>query len=136
MRMKLPETAVASALVAAAIGSSMRLVRRVRDEWLIAPRPTPGLRAARLMTGPSVSSRARRQEALRGGRTVAAGSARHIRRSCASLQGASVRGDWDAVLKLLRTLNKRGRAATLPPRQIKTLCVSRRSSARGDDPHR
>ncbi|MEO8937168.1 MAG: heme biosynthesis HemY N-terminal domain-containing protein, partial [Burkholderiaceae bacterium] len=132
---ELPETAGLAALVAARSAHRMREYAR-RDEWLRRAQADPGLRAAKLMTEAECLVDAR--EGTRALAVVAqlhAAGARHIQSLRLGLKAHQYAGDWDSVLKLLRTLNKRDALHPVAARQIKTLAYRALFAARGDDAH-
>ena len=132
---ELPETAGLAALVAARSAHRMREYGR-RDEWLRRAESDPGLRAAKLMTEAECLVDARD-----GARALAvvdqlhAAGARHIQSLRLGLKAHQYAGEWDEVLKLLRTLNKRDALHPAAARQIKTLAYRALFAARGDDSH-
>ncbi len=131
----LPETAGLAALVAARSAHRMREYGR-RDEWLRRAESDPGLRAAKLMTEAECLVDARDGvRALTVVEQLHAAGARHIQSLRLGLKAHQYAGEWDAVLKLLRTLNKRDALHPAAARQIKTLAYRALFAARGDDAH-
>ena len=130
---ELPETAGLAALVAARSAHRMREFGR-RDEWLRRAESDATLRAAKLMTEAECLVDARE-----GGRALAvvdqlhAAGARHIQSLRLALKAHQYAGDWDAVLRLLRTLDKRDALHPVAARQIKTLAYRALFASRGDD---
>ncbi len=132
---ELPETAGLSALVAARSAHRMREYGR-RDEWLRRAEADPGLRAAKLMTEAECLVDARDGvRALAVVEQLHAAGARHIQSLRLALKAHQYAGDWDAVLRLLRTLNKRDALHPVAARQIKTLAYRSLFDARRDDSH-
>jgi len=132
---ELPETAGLAALVAARSAHRMREYGR-RDEWLRRAESDPGLRAAKLMTEAECLVDARDgTRALAVVEQLHAAGARHIQSLRLGLKAHQYAGEWDAVLKLLRTLNKRDALHPAAARQIKTLAYRALFAARGDDSH-
>ena len=132
---ELPETAGLAALVAARSAHRMREYGR-RDEWLRRAESDPGLRAAKLMTEAECLVDARDgTRALGVVDQLHAAGARHIQSLRLGLKAHQYAGDWDAVLKLLRTLNKRDALHPVAARQMKTLAYRALFAARGNDPH-
>lgn len=130
-----PETAGLAALVAARSAHRMREYGR-RDEWLLRADADPSLRAARLMTEAECLVDAR--DGVRASNVVGqlhAAGARHIQSLRLGLKAHQYAGEWDEVLKLLRTLNKRDALHPAAARQIKTLAYRALFSARGGDTH-
>ena len=132
---ELPETAGLAALIAARSAHRMREYGR-RDEWLRRAEADSGLRAAKLMTEVECLVDARD-----GTRTLGvveqlhAAGARHIQSLRLALKAHQYAGDWEAVLRLLRTLNKRDALHPAAARQLKTVAWRALFAARGDDPH-
>ena len=132
---ELPETAGLAALVAARSAHRMREYGR-RDEWLRRAESDTGLRAAKLMTEAECLVDAREgTRALAVVEQLHAAGARHIQSLRLGLKAHQYAGDWDAVLRLLRTLNKRDALHPAAARQIKTLAYRALFAARGDDTH-
>ena len=132
---ELPETAGLAALVAARSAHRMREYAR-RDEWLRRAESDPGLRAAKLMTEAECLVDAREgQRALTVVEQLHAAGARHIQSLRLALKAHQYAGDWDAVLKLLRTLNKRDALHPVAARQMKAMAYAALFGARRDDPH-
>jgi HemY protein len=132
---ELPETAGLAALIAARSAHRMREYAR-RDEWLRRAEAEPGLRAARLMTEAECLVDARDgKRALAVVEQLHTAGARHIQSLRLALKAHQYASDWDAVLRLLRTLNKRDALHPTAARQIKTLAYRGLFAARGDDPH-
>lgn len=130
---ELPETAGLAALVAARSAHRMREYGR-RDEWLRRAEADPGLRAAKLMTEAECLVDARDGvRALAVVDQLHAAGARHIQSLRLGLKAYQYAGDWDAVLKLLRSLNKRDALHPAAARQIKTLAYRALFAARGND---
>ena len=130
---ELPETAGLAALVAARSAHRMREYGR-RDEWLRRADADPDLRAAKLMTEAECLVDARDGvRALAVVDQLHAAGARHIQSLRLGLKAHQYAGDWDAVLKLLRTLNKRDALHPAAARQIKTLAYRSLFAARGRD---
>ena len=132
---ELPETAGLAALVAARSAHRMREYGR-RDEWLRRAEADSGLRAAKLMTEAECLVDARDGvRALTAVEQLHAAGARHIQSLRLGLKAHQYAGEWDAVLKLLRTLNKRDALHPAAARQIKTLAYRALFDARRDDAH-
>jgi HemY protein len=132
---ELPETAGLAALVAARSAHRMREYGR-RDEWLRRAEADPGLRAAKLMTEAECLVDAREgARALGIVEQLHAAGARHIQSLRLALKAHQYAGDWDAVLKLLRTLNKRDALHPVAARQMKSLAYRALFAARGRDAH-
>jgi HemY protein len=132
---ELAETAGLAALVAARSAHRMREYAR-RDEWLRRAEADPALRAARLMTEAECLVDAHDgKRALAVVEQLHAAGARHIQSLRLALKAHQYAGDWDAVLRLLRTLNKRDALHPTAARQIKTLAYRGLFAARGDDAH-
>lgn len=132
---ELPETAGLAALVAARSAHRMREYGR-RDEWLRRAESDSGLRAAKLMTEAECLVDAREgSRALVVVQQLHAAGARHIQSLRLALKAHQYAGDWDAVLRLLRTLNKRDALHPAAARQIKTLAYRALFAARGNDTH-
>ena len=132
---ELPETAGLAALVAARSAHRMREYGR-RDEWLRRAESDPGLRAAKLMTEAECLVDARDgTRALAVVEQLHAAGARHIQSLRLGLKAHQYAGEWESVLKLLRTLNKRDALHPAAARQIKTLAYRALFAARGDDAH-
>lgn len=118
---ELPETAGLAALVAARSAHRMREYAR-RDEWLRRAEADPGLRTAKLMTEAECLVDAHEgARALGVVEQLHAAGARHIQSLRLALKAHQYAGDWDAVLRLLRTLNKRDALHPVAARQMKTL---------------
>ena len=132
---ELPETAGLAALVAARSAHRMREYGR-RDEWLRRAQADPALRAAKLMTEAECLVDAREgQRALSVVEQLHTAGARHIQSLRLALKAHQYAGDWDAVLRLLRTLNKRDALHPVAARQMKSLAYRALFAARGDDSH-
>jgi len=132
---ELPETAGLAALVAARSAHRMREYGR-RDEWLRRAESDPGLRAAKLMTEAECLVDAREgKRALTVVEQLHAAGARHIQSLRLALKAHQYAGDWDSVLRLLRTLNKRDALHPVAARQMKSLAYRALFAARGEDPH-
>ena len=132
---ELPESAGLAALVAARSAHRMREYGR-RDAWLRKAQADPGLRAAMLMTEAECLVDAREgQRALAVVEQLHAAGARHIQSLRLALKAHQYAGDWDSVLKLLRTLNKRDALHPVAARQMKSLAYRALFAARGDDTH-
>ncbi len=132
---ELPETAGLAALVAARSAHRMREYGR-RDDWLRRAEADPGLRAAKLMTEAECLVDARDgTRALAVVEQLHAAGARHIQSLRLGLKAHQYAGEWDAVLKLLRTLNKRDALHPAAARRIKMLAYRALLAARGDDSH-
>jgi HemY protein len=132
---ELPETAGLAALVAARSAHRMREYGR-RDEWLRRAEADSGLRAAKLMTEAECLVDAREgSRALVVVDQMHAAGARHIQSIRLALKAHQYAGEWDAVLKLLRTLNKRDAVHPVAARQMKALAYRALFAARGDDAH-
>jgi HemY protein len=132
---ELPETAGLAALVAAGSAHRMREYGR-RDEWLRRAEADPGLRAAKLMVEAECLVDAREgKRALTAVEQLHAAGARHIQSLRLALKAHQYAGDWDAVLKLLRTLNKRDALHPAAAREMKSLAYRALFAARGQDPH-
>ncbi len=132
---ELPETAGLAALVAARSAHRMREYGR-RDEWLRRAEADPGLRAAKLMTEAECLVDAHDgQRALGVVEQLHAAGARHIQSLRLALKAHQYAGDWDAVLRLLRTLNKRDALHPAAARQMKALAYRSLFAARADDAH-
>ncbi len=132
---ELPETAGLAALVAARSAHRMREYGR-RDEWLRRAEADPGLRAAKLMTEAECLVDARDgKRALTVVEQLHAAGSRHIQSLRLALKAHQYAGDWDAVLKLLRTLNKRDALHPAAARQMKALAYRALFAARGGDSH-
>jgi HemY protein len=132
---ELPETAGLAALVAARSAHRMREYGR-RDQWLRRAEADPGLRAAKLMTEAECLVDARDgTRALAVVEQLHAAGARHIQSLRLALKAHQYAGEWEAVLRLLRTLNKRDALHPAAARQIKTLAYRALFAARGDDAH-
>jgi len=107
-----------------------------RDEWLRRAESEPGLRAAKLMTEAECLVDAREgKRALTVVEQLHAAGARHIQSLRLALKAHQYAGDWDAVLRLLRTLNKRDALHPVAARQMKSLAYRGLFSARGQDAH-
>ncbi len=131
---ELPETAGLAALIAARSAHRMREYGR-RDEWLRRAEADSGLRAAKLMTEVECLVDAREgTRALNVVEQLHAAGARHIQSLRLALKAHQYAGDWDAVLRLLRTLNKRDALHPAAARQMKTVAYRALFAARGDDP--
>jgi HemY protein len=105
-----------------------------RDEWLKRADGVDGLRAARLMTEAECLVDAR--ESTRALAVVAqlhAAGARHIQSLRVALKANQYAGQWEEVLRLLRTLNKRDAIHPAAARQIKILAYRELLEARGSD---
>ena len=130
---ELPETAGLAALIGARSAHRMREFGR-RDVWLKRAEAEPALRAAKLMTEAECLVDARD-----GARAIVvvdqlhAAGARHIQSQRLALKAHQYAGDWDNVLKLLRTLNKRAALHPAAARQIKTLAYRALFEARRGD---
>ena len=132
---ELPETAGLAALVAARSAHRMREYGR-RDEWLRRAEADSGLRAAKLMTEVECLVDARDgTRALGVVEQLHAAGARHIQSLRLALKAHQYAGDWDAVLRLLRTLNKRDALHPAAARQMKTVAWRSLFAAQGNDPH-
>jgi len=132
---ELPESAGLAALVAARSAHRMREYGR-RDEWLRRAQADPGLRAAMLMTEAECLVDAHEgQRALAVVEQLHAAGARHIQSLRLALKAHQYAGDWDSVLKLLRTLNKRDALHPVAARQMKSLAYRALFAARGEDTH-
>jgi HemY protein len=132
---ELPESAGLAALVAARSAHRMREYGR-RDEWLRRAESDSGLRAAKLMTEAECLVDAREgTRALAVVEQLHAAGARHIQSLRLALKAHQYAGDWDAVLRLLRTLNKRDALHPVAARQMKALAYRALFAARGDDAH-
>ncbi len=132
---ELPETAGLAALVAARSAHRMREYGR-RDEWLRRAEADPGLRAAKLMTEAECLVDAHDgKRALTVVEQLHAAGARHIQSLRLALKAHQYAGDWDAVLKLLRTLNKRDALHPAAARQMKAVAYRSLFAARDGDPH-
>ncbi len=132
---ELPETAGLAALIAARSAHRMREYGR-RDEWLRRAEADPGLRAAKLMTEAECLVDAREgSRALVVVAQLHAAGARHIQSLRLGLKAHQYAGDWDAVLKLLRTLNKRDALHPAAARQLKAVAYRALFAAHGDDSH-
>jgi HemY protein len=132
---ELPETAGLAALIAARSAHRMREYAR-RDEWLRRAESDPGLRPAKLMTEAEclVDAREGRRALVVVDQMHAAG-ARHIQSLRLALKAHQYAGEWDAVLKLLKSLNKRDALNPVAARQMKALAYRALFAARGDDTH-
>ncbi len=132
---ELPETAGLAALVAARSAHRLREYGR-RDAWLRRAEADSGLRAARLMTEAECLVDARDgARALGVVEQLHAAGARHIQSVRLALKAHQYAGDWTAVLRLLRTLNKRDALHPVAARQIKALAYRALFAARRDDAH-
>ena len=132
---ELPETAGLAALIAARSAHRMREYGR-RDEWLRRAEADSGLRAAKLMTEAECLVDARDgRRALNVVDQMHAAGARHIQSLRIALKAHQYAGDWDAVLKVLKTLNKRDALHPAASRQMKALAYRALFAARGDDTH-
>ncbi|MGI9024680.1 MAG: heme biosynthesis HemY N-terminal domain-containing protein [Burkholderiaceae bacterium] len=132
---ELPETAGLAALIAARSAHRMREYGR-RDEWLRRAEADSGLRAAKLMTEVECLVDARDgKRALGVVDQLHAAGARHIQSVRLALKAHQYAGDWAAVLRLLRTLNKRDALHPAAARQMKTMAWRSLFAAQGDDPH-
>ena len=132
---ELPETAGLAALIAARSAHRMREYGR-RDEWLRRAEADSGLRAAKLMTEVECLVDARDgTRALGVVEQLHAAGARHIQSLRLALKAHQYAGDWNAVLRLLRTLNKRDAVHPAAARQMKTVAWRALFAARGDDSH-
>lgn len=132
---ELPETAGLAALIAARSAHRMREYAR-RDEWLRRAQADSGLRAAKLMTEAECLVDAREgQRALGVVEQLHTAGARHIQSLRLALKAHQYAGDWDAVLRLLRTLNKRDALHPVAARQMKSLAYRALFAARGGDTH-
>lgn len=132
---ELPETAGLAALIAARSAHRMREYGR-RDDWLRRAEADTGLRAAKLMTEAECLVDAREGVRALGvvGEMHAAG-ARHIQSVRLALKAHQYAGDWESVLRLLRTLNKRDALHPAAARQMKTSAYRALFAARADDAH-
>jgi HemY protein len=132
---ELPETAGLAALIAARSAHRMREYGR-RDDWLRRAEADPGLRAAKLMTEAECLVDAREGVRALGvvGELHAAG-ARHIQSVRLALKAHQYAGDWDSVLRLLRTLNKRDALHPVAARQMKTSAYRALFATRAGDTH-
>ena len=131
---ELPETAGLAALVAARSAHRRRDSGR-RDAGLRRAEADGGLRAAKLMT--EVECLVDAHEGTRALGVIEqlhAAGARHIQTLRLALKAHQYAGDWEAVLKLLRTLNKRGALHPVAARQMKTVAYRSLFAAKGDDP--
>ena len=132
---ELPETAGLAALIGARSAHRMREYGR-RDEWLRRAEADSGLRAAKLMTEVECLVDARDgARALDAVEQLHAAGARHIQSMRLALKAHQYAGDWDAVLRVLRTLNKRDALHPAAARQMKTLAYRALFAARREDPH-
>jgi HemY protein len=130
---ELPEAGGLASLVAARAAHRMTEYTR-RDEWLKRADGVDGLRAARLMTEAECLVDAR--ESTRALAVVAqlhAAGARHIQSLRVALKANQYAGQWEEVLRLLRTLNKRDAIHPAAARQIKILAYRELLEARGSD---
>jgi len=132
---ELPETAGLAALIAARSAHRMREYGR-RDDWLRRAEGDASLRAAKLMTEAECLVDAREGVRALGvvGELHAAG-ARHIQSVRLALKAHQYAGDWESVLRLLRTLNKRDALHPVAARQMKTSAYRALFAARAGDPH-
>ncbi len=132
---ELPESAGLAALVAARSAHRMREYGR-RDEWLRRAESDPNLRAAKLMTEAECLVDAREgTRALAVVSQLHAAGARHIQSLRLALKAHQYAADWDSVLRLLRTLNKRDALHPVAARQIKALAYRALFAARKGDTH-
>jgi HemY protein len=130
---ELPEAAGLACLVAARAAHRMTEYGR-RDEWLRRADGIAGLRAARLMTEAECLVDAR--DSTRALSVVAqlhAAGARHIQSLRVALKANQYAGQWEEVLRLLRTLNKRDAIHPSAARQIKVLAYRSLLAARSSD---
>ena len=132
---ELPETAGLAALIGARSAHRMREYGR-RDDWLKRAEAEPALRAAKLMTEAECLVDARDgARALNVVEQLHAAGARHIQSQRLALKAHQYAGDWENVLKLLRTLNKRDALHPAAAREIKTMAWRALFAARGNDAH-
>ena len=132
---ELPETAGLAALIGARSAHRMREYGR-RDEWLKRAEAEPALRAAKLMTEAECLVDARDgTRALVVVEQLHAAGARHIQSQRLALKAHQYAGDWENVLKLLRTLSKRDVLHPAAAREIKTMAWRALFAARGNDAH-
>lgn len=130
---ELAETAGLASLVAARSAHRMHEYGR-RDEWLRRAEADPALRTAKLMTEAECLVDAREgTRALAVVEELHATGARHIQSLRLALKAHQYAGDWDAVLRLLRLLNKRDALHPAAARQMKTMAYRAIFAARADD---
>ncbi|MGA2550745.1 MAG: heme biosynthesis protein HemY [Burkholderiaceae bacterium] len=130
---ELPEAGGLASLVAARAAHRMTEYGR-RDEWLRRADQIEGLRAARLMTEAECLVDARDSaRALSVVSQLHAAGARHIQSLRVALKANQYAGQWEEVLRLLRSLNKRDAIHPAAAQQIKVLAYRSLLDARSSD---
>jgi HemY protein len=130
---ELPETAGLAALIAARAAHRMNEFTR-RDNWLKSAEAQADLRAARLMTEAECLIDARdARRALAVVNQLHTAGARHIQSLRLALKANQYAGEWQEVLRLQRTLNKRDAIHPAAMRQIKSQSYNALFKAREGD---
>jgi len=133
--LQLTEAAGLASLIAAL--SAHRMTEYVRrDEWLRRADSFAGLRAARLMTEAECLVDAHDgARALDAVSQMHAAGARHIQSLRLALKANQYAGHWEEVLRLLKTLGKRGGVHPVAARHIRAAAYRALLDVKGADSH-